>query len=552
VESPTALRGYGGGWRMDTTQAMPGLLLLRENSFPTSRFEFEFRNPASFEQREGGMARAKVEALERFFADDVSGGNVVLGGARNFLLFQTSAHGPGALALNFVIDDLVNLLVTGKRGYFSPFLFGSGFNTAVGGIVQEMVAGRTDSVAQAVMETASDRPSVWERALTVSLADLDPADDAEQTFNVLAIKSPAIARSILDGLGREKTAAVLAELRSRYSGGHFTAADFRQVALDLDADLDALIGDWLHEAALPGFVPSPLTVERLADDAQGNPRYQTRVHVFNGEGVPGLLRLRYALGEEGSDVRWDQTAPVRVPGRDAMEIGVVSSMPPREVWLQPYLALNRDDIRLTVPRVDEQQQAKLVTIAGARTSPWRPPVTDDIIVDDLDAGFSVEADADASGTRLVASGLSIFAPTSDRDQGLPEFTTPPGMGRPAEWSRIASPLGWGKYRRTAAGVQSGGGSRRAVFEARLPHAGRWRLGFHLPAGALPALGRYDVTLRAGDLTQAIEFDGAAAEGGWNALGEYDLPAGEVRLEVSDRSTGQMVIADAIRWRPVAR
>lgn len=545
VESPTALRGYGGGWRMDTTQAMPGILLLRENSFPTARFEFEFRNPERFENREGGIARVKVETLEAFFENDVSGGNVFLGGSRNFLLFQTGARGEGALALNFVIDDLVNLLLTGKRGYFSPFVFGSGFNAAVGQIVNEVVSGRTASIAEAVVTIEADRPSVWDRALDVPLTDLDPADGAEQTFQVLAIKSPAIARSILDGLGREKTGAVLAELLSRHRGGHFTAADFRQVAADLGADLDPIIGDWLNEASLPGFVPSPVVVERLADDAQGNPRYQTRLHVFNGEATPGVLRLRYVLGEEGAATRSDETEPVRLGGEESVEVGVVTSMPPREIWLVPYLSLNRDDIRLTVPAVDQQQVARSDPFVGGRPSAWRPQTDEGIVIDDLDPGFSVEADERSSGFRLTATGV-FLAPAED-DQGLPAFRT--GTGTPGEWSRMAAPSGWGRYRRTVAGVGPGSGTRRAVFTAQIPRAGGWTLAYHLPSGVLPALGTYDVTLRVDGEARDVEFDGAAAEAGWNTLGEFDLGAGEVRVEISDQTSGQLVVADAIRWQP---
>jgi ABC-type transport system involved in multi-copper enzyme maturation permease subunit len=547
VESPTGLRGWGGGWRMDTTQSMPGVLLLRENGFPTARFEFEFRDPKSFEDREGGIARAKVGALERFFENDVSGGNLFLGGSRNFLLFQTGAQGEGALAVDFVVDDLVNLLLTGKRGYFSPFLFGSGFNAAVGQIVQEVVTGQTGSIAQAVVNTASDRPSVWDQALGVSLADLD-TKDAERTLNVLAIKSPAIARSILDGLGREKTAAVLAELLSRHRGGHFTADDFQKVARDLGADLEPLIGNWLHEATLPGFVPSPVVVERLADDERGGPRYQTRMHVFNAESTPGLLRLRYVLGEEGRDSRSDQTDPVRLGGHAAIEVGVVTSMPPREVWLEPYLSLNRDGMRMTLPRVDQLQPVKAAPLVGSRKSDWRPPVTNDIVVDDLDPAFKVEADEATSGPRIGGGGF--FVAQRELDQGLPEFIGPAASARPGEWSRLAAPLAWGKYRRTIAAVGSGSGARRATFSARLPHPGRWRLAYHLPAGALPSLGTYDLTLRTGSDGRPLEFDGKAAEGGWNTLGEFELPAGEAQLVVSDKSSGRLVVADAIRWQPI--
>jgi len=563
VESPSGLRGYGGGWRMDTTQAMPGILLLRENSFTTSRFEFEFRNPQAFENRDGGIARAKVGVLERFFENDVSGGNVFLGASRNVLLFQTGAQGEGAVALNFVVDELVNMLLTGKRGYFSPFLFSSQLNAAAGQIVQSVAQGQTETIAQAVADVVADRPSVWERALDVPLADIEPAEDAQQTLDVLTIKAPAIARSILDGLGREKTAALLAELLARHRGGHFTVDDFSQVAAELGADLDPLIGDWLHEVNLPGFVPSPVDVERLADDERGTPRYQTRMHVYNGEATPGLLRLRYAqqgavapgaasvrVGIANIDVpnggAWDRTDPIRVAGHTALEVGIVTSEPLTELWLQPYLSLNRNDIRLTLPSVDERGGARAEPLRGARASDWRPSENDAVIVDDLDPGFSVESDRAPGGFRLAAVGLFGMAP--ELDQGLPEFIA--GTGTPREWSRLAAPLGWGKYRRTVAAVVSGSGARRGVFSATLPRDGRWRLAYHLPAGVLPALGTYDLTVRAGGTAREVEFDGGAAQGGWNVLGEFDLAAGETRVEVTDDSSGALVVADAIRWEPV--
>ncbi|MCZ6640759.1 MAG: hypothetical protein O7F71_04240, partial [Gammaproteobacteria bacterium] len=47
----------------------------------------------------------------------------------------------------------------------------------------------------------------------------------------------------------------------------------------------------------------------------------------------------------------------------------------------------------------------------------------------------------------------------------------------------------------------------------------------------------------------IEFDGAKASFGWNELGDFQLPAGETRLEVANVTSGSVVIADAIRWRP---
>ena len=235
--------------------------------------------------------------------------------------------------------------------------------------------------------------------------------------------------------------------------------------------------------------------------------------------------------------------------------------------MQPYLSLNRQDVQLTLPRVDQEAQVRAEPFLGSRPSAWRPPVTTDIVVDDLDPGFSVESDEEQNGVRLAGGLSSYFLPPVDMDQGLPAANG--FAGTPTEWSRREASASWGKYRHTMAVVRSGAGDRRAVFAAELPRAGRWRLALHLPepttrqGGGSPApnvqinvstgLGRpgtYDLTLIAGGEERALEFDAAAAETGWNTLGEFDLPRGAARLLLSNRSSGRAVIADAVRWQPL--
>ena len=60
-----------------------------------------------------------------------------------------------------------------------------------------------------------------------------------------------------------------------------------------------------------------------------------------------------------------------------------------------------------------------------------------------------------------------------------------------------------------------------------------------------------MTLIADGEERSLEFDGAAAETGWNTLGEFHLSEGEARLEVSDQTSGRLVIADAVRWQLVS-
>ena len=555
VEVPNPLRGYGGGWQMDTVQAPPGMLMLKETGFPTSRFDFPFRNREDFKDRDGGIARAKRQALERFFENDFGGGNVFLGATRNFFAYQTAAYGDEGLPLAFLSNDLSNLLVTGKRGYFSPFLFSRSMGTVIGGTLQSFLGGGGQgSVVDALIRAATDQPEVWNQTLGVSLTDMDPWQDPGRSINVLVLKGGAMSRWLVDGLGREKTGALLAELRRRHAGSSFTMSDVEVAAEAVGADLQGLLGTWLHETDLPGFVASDARRFRLPDDDNGAPRYQLLVHLHNGEAVPGLAAIEYSVDEPGPRAGWQRSEPVQVLGGETVEVGVLTSKPVQQVRVAPYLALNRSEFRVGLSNIDEDQIVDTEPHSGARPSEWRDPDRDQIVVDDLDPGFRIEEEDGGSGLRLAGSG-----PDTAMDQGLPAHVS--FAGPPRVWSRQTFDTAWGRYRRTVAFVRAGKGSR-AIFGTELPSAGRWRLQLHIPpidAASRRRTGGFDPTARAGtyNLTiadssgsQDVTFDAAGHEDGWNDLGEYEVASGEVRVELSNESDGRMVVADAIRWQPV--
>ena len=55
----------------------------------------------------------------------------------------------------------------------------------------------------------------------------------------------------------------------------------------------------------------------------------------------------------------------------------------------------------------------------------------------------------------------------------------------------------------------------------------------------------------GDTETRVDFDADAAEPGWNKLGQFEVgPHRAARLEVTTQTSGEMVIADAVRWTKV--
>ena len=568
VESPTSLRGYGGGWRMDTTQALPGVLLLRENAFTTSRFELEFIDPDSFEGRDGGLARAKVEALERFFENDVSGGNVFLGGSRNFLLYQTGARGEGALAIDFVLDELANRLLTGKAGYFSAFMFRQESSALIGQVITDMMTGRMDTAADAVLAAASDRPSVWDRALGASLADLDPTGDAEAALNVLALKSRAIARSIPrrprareDGGAAGRAARPLPgpavhgrRSRAARQGARRRPrpADRRLAARGGAAGVRRLAGRG-RTAGRRRAGRSPLPDAGPRAQRRGRPGAAAHAlrHRRRGRGQP-LAGDRAGAGGGTRDGR-DRDAERDAAGRALA--AAVSVAQPAGRAVDP--AAGRSGGAGTRGALPRQPSQRVAAGGDGRYRGRRPrPGILRRVRRRAERRTSRRGGCRASSCRRSTWTRGCRRRTSSSAR------PPNGAGGSGPRAGAGTGIRWPW---SGAAPETGAASSRPSCR----RAGRWRLALHLPEAAtrqgsaspgpgvlisvstgLWRLGNYDLTLIAGGEERALEFDAAAAETGWNTLGEFDLSKGAARVVVSNQSSGSVVIADAVRWQLV--
>ena len=554
VEVPSSLRTYRGGWRMDAVRT-PGILLLREEGLPTMRSRYYARQfPA--DRRQDYL----VSSLHIYFLNAWNTGNAYQGLAGN-LIASTSPVDAGAIALDAVTRDLAYRVLNpwgpGNSVWFSahPYDTDAYFGTSVWDMVAGLGAGHFGSMYG---RTSWWRGDIWEDAARMSLAEIGGGNEPHRMVSLLSLKGNALEDVILGVAGARDAGALLGELRRRFEGRPFTVDNFLSVADETATGLAGIVDQALHEPGLPGFLASPATVVRLSDDDAGRPRYQVTAHVYNGEPVVGWLRFAQY------DMVWGEGDPIRVPGNSAVEIGRIFDAPPDQVWLHPYLSLNRREIRLDLVDSAPRSLSDEDGFVGTRPSKWTPPEVDGIVVDDLDVGFSWHsAPARAVRWSLVERYRGW---TETLDHGLPVRASKPGA-----WVRRNVPSAWGKYRRTIAGASSGKGEYRVSFTAELA-PGRWCLDYYLPERRIPerwpgdgerwmyapvgslamrlvALGQPGgATEPAGVSEWTLDFDAAIGETGWNKLGEFDVPGGEVRLEVSNRTNGQGVIADAIRWR----
>ena len=564
VELPMGVRSFSGGWRMDTALALPGVMLLPEAGLPLAEFGFHLRNTAEIEIQE-----AKVDTLIRSVQNDFGGANPFLGITRSFFAYQTGATGAGAAALDAMLLHLATRLITDSEGYFSAHGLQAQLQAAMGSVMVGTFIGEPSGIVTNIRNAATNRPAVWERTLGEALADLDVATDPELAVNAVALKTAAVSRAVLQALGRERAGALLAELRRRYAGTNFTARELEDLATEIGSDLRPVVGNWLFETALPGYLVSNARGYRLPDADSGQPQYQVLVDVRNDEPTPGVFWL---VGALAGDHRDRSTGPLRIEPETSLEVGLATPAKPQQLRLGFHMALNRQSLLLNVPTIDDEEIVDAQAFTGGRPSTWMPRAGAGIVIDDLDPGFSIEYD-DGAGPVVggAGAGLAIAVgaiATPDLDEGLPQFT--PFTRSGGTWSRQQHPAAWGKYRHTVARAGITRANARAVFAAELPRTGRWRLEYHMPqqsAGSSSGFsgggvqiqinqggqgigqqGAYDLKLVMGVEERAIEFDGSIAGGGWNRLGEFDITDRNVQVVVANQAeTGHSVIADAVRW-----
>ena len=171
-------------------------------------------------------------------------------------------------------NNLVNRLVNGGESYFSAHLFDREFGWTIASVLQGgfsgQFAGGGGSAASGIVKSLTDRPEVWDAVLDTSLTEMDVEKEPKKALNALYLKTSALATAILDGAGRERTAAMIANLMRDHRGSTFTAADLERAAQEAGVDLAGLVGDFLHQTDLPGFVVSAAELVRLADDRPGS------------------------------------------------------------------------------------------------------------------------------------------------------------------------------------------------------------------------------------------------------------------------------------------
>jgi len=362
VEVPNTLRSYEGGWQTPTALAQPGMVLMKESGLPTARFDFdattEFGQGWPMMDEENGAAIVMLHRLVEFFRSDYTGGNVFTGIADGFFSQQTSAVGDGALALDYTLKQLTTMVLSEQQSYFAPKKALKVMESVANSTLNNS-SNRGEALSQRINALFSDDAEVWNKLLQTPLAQLQPWQDPALTVDMLALKSGALADVIYHILGPQKSGLLIASILEQHRGSTYTKQDVIAAGAALDPEFPSIIEDWIDGTGLANFSSDNVQVYQLIGSNSGDNRFQLKLNIANDDAVTGFLKVAWVTGdstgeksnnqrkqEDNGELARTRSKIIRVQGHSAVEVGFVLSQQPTEVYIEPFLSQNRDELQV--------------------------------------------------------------------------------------------------------------------------------------------------------------------------------------------------------------
>ncbi len=333
--------------------------------------------------------------------------------------------------------------------------------------------------------------------------------------------------------------------------------------LEFDFDLEANFSQWYDSKQLPAFIVSDVSCYEVLDFFTESTRYQVYLTIQNTEPVDGVVELEIVGGGDrsggmrrpfGGDESESEKFYYHFAGNQAKEIGLLLGDSPGMITVNTFISRNiPSQITKQVPEpvisdtVELFEGTRIVDIASKNSS------RKEIIVDNEDPGFSIQSSADE------ATLVKWFNQTRQDEEAYVSLQL---WHPPATWQPTTRDEFYGKYKLSACYKRAGSGDQSVQWTAEIEEGGRYDVFFYTPdfsemrimggrrgrsGGRSRGFAEQHFKIYHEDGIEDITIDISGTNEKWSYLGTYYLSAGTAKVELSDKTNGRGVYADAVKW-----
>jgi len=421
-------------------------------------------------------------------------------------------------------------------------------------------------------DKAGDRPLPFRRS-SVGLTDEEKANLALMKQNLAEIVADPGKKDILNKVLNLKGSYLFKLIQSRLEPetfqkllteilykNHFKSVDVNQFISLLKQqhqfDLEPFFNTWYQDRQLPGFLVADIQAYKVLDNDRT--RYQVKFKVSNTDSVAGLLSLTFRTGgggrgffgggpQETPDERFISLAPGQTK-----EIGIILDDQPRMMMINTLISKNLPAVIDQMFRELELNE-KAIPFEGEREldEPIKLALPGEIVVDNEEPGFEVLHQPTTSFLKKLLVSKNV---EEERYIGLEYWRAP------NRWRATTSDEFYGKHIHSAYYIKSGDGDKKVAWNTEITENGNYDIYYYTPdvrARMFRGRGRdrrreqfveqFHFLIHHDDGVSEEILDVSKSEGGWNFLGTYYISAGQAKVELTDKSKGRIVFADAVKW-----
>jgi ABC-type transport system involved in multi-copper enzyme maturation permease subunit len=315
--------------------------------------------------------------------------------------------------------------------------------------------------------------------------------------------------------------------------------------------IDEKVKTWYSQKKLPGFLVKDLETFKVK---QGDHiKYQVKFKISNPEPTDGIVSVQIEESNANQRSRgrrfWQEnnepsfSKVYHIPAKSAKEIGLVFTAEPSRMNIYTHISQNLpNNLVYDFESFNKTKRTKFFNEIKSCEFFDNTVDKNEFIVDNEDVNFTFEQTSNKSRLKQWVDS---------RREKTHNYTNIRWWNPPNEWKNVLRSAFYGKYVKSAYFTKSGQGDRTATWTPKLKESNYYDVYCHINK-----YHRRRRNARKADYNFKIYHEGGVEnvhksdqelENGWNFLGTYYINPDDAKVELSNKSVGNFIFADAIKW-----
>ena len=368
-------------------------------------------------------------------------------------------------------------------------------------------------------------------------------DKNNTVYEVLRSKSDVLFKTMEGKIKGDNFEKFLFDFLEKNKFKTVTVDDFlKALKKNSGFDFTTYLYQWYNERQFPKF--EVYDAKRIRFIGKEKIMYNFIFKIYNSGSTDGTIQAW--IGGQYDNVH----RTFHLEANQAKEIGLIADLPERykTIGFETYNALNDKYLHISTGKLKYSQNEKPFDGERIVEIPQKLINPKVIIVDNLDQGFAVLTQPRKC---FIMKLLNKSGPEDEEIEKF-SFRRPPGR-----WRAGFAGYFYGESEKTAHYIKSGKGEQKVRWKAELPENGTYDIYFYTPVYLqfrIPAPGEakyavedFDFRVYHDEGVDEVALDLSKAKSGWTYIGIYSLSQGTAKVELTDKSKGRVVYADAVKW-----